>query len=173
MPAATLVSRRSLPAEPNDTVFGALAIEPEPIATEFAAVALASVRTPRSSRRSHTAPSPNAAPPFEAVAWRRPPIEPVAVAPVPIAIALTPVDDALKPIAIAPDCVACALLPIAMALAPEAVAGAPEPLTSRIGRTRDAGDSGVERRDVAGVGRDLAGQRCCATCWLVAWSWRR
>ena len=36
MPAATLVSRRSLPAVPNDTVLARLAIEPAPIATEFA-----------------------------------------------------------------------------------------------------------------------------------------
>eukprot|EP01035_Chromulina_nebulosa_P038469 gene38469-biopygen25563 len=38
-PAATLVSRRSLPAEPNDAVLGALATEREPIATELDAVA--------------------------------------------------------------------------------------------------------------------------------------
>jgi hypothetical protein len=41
MPAATLVSRRSLPGEPNEAVFGALATEPAPMATEFVAVACA------------------------------------------------------------------------------------------------------------------------------------
>ena len=35
-PAATLVSRRSLPGVPNDTVLASVATEPEPIATELA-----------------------------------------------------------------------------------------------------------------------------------------
>src|SRR6266700_6841095 len=39
MPAATLVSRRSLPGVPNDTVLDSVATEPDPIATEFAASA--------------------------------------------------------------------------------------------------------------------------------------
>jgi hypothetical protein len=39
MPAATLVRRRSFPLEPNDTVLATLLVEPEPTATEFAAVA--------------------------------------------------------------------------------------------------------------------------------------
>lgn len=40
MPAATLVMRRSLPGEPTDTVFGWVAIEPAPRATELAPMAL-------------------------------------------------------------------------------------------------------------------------------------
>jgi hypothetical protein len=38
-PAATLVRRRSVPAEPNETVLATVLVEPEPIATELAAVA--------------------------------------------------------------------------------------------------------------------------------------
>ena len=38
-PGATLVKRRSLPGVPNDTVFGAVATDPAPIATELFAPA--------------------------------------------------------------------------------------------------------------------------------------
>ncbi len=38
-PGATFVTRRSLPAEPTDTVFASFATEPEPSATEFAPLA--------------------------------------------------------------------------------------------------------------------------------------
>ncbi len=40
-PGATLVKRRSLPCEPNDTVFGSAATEPAPMATELAPAAVA------------------------------------------------------------------------------------------------------------------------------------
>ncbi len=40
-PGATFVRRRSLPAEPSDTVLASLATEPEPSATEFGADAVA------------------------------------------------------------------------------------------------------------------------------------
>lgn len=59
IPAATLVSRRSLPAAPNDTVLGAVATEPWPIATELLAL------------DATTAPSPIAVEPAPAatLAW--------------------------------------------------------------------------------------------------------
>jgi hypothetical protein len=39
MPAATLVRRRSLPPEQNDMVLATVLVEPQPIATEFEAMA--------------------------------------------------------------------------------------------------------------------------------------
>ncbi len=104
MPAATLVSRRSLPAVPNDTVLANVASEPEPIATEFAASAWLFGPRAVDSEPVATAPSPKAAPPLAAEAAAPIATEPVAVAPVPIAIALTPVAPAL-PTAMAPAAV--------------------------------------------------------------------
>src|SRR5262249_15791917 len=75
MPAATLVRRRSLPGDPNETVFGALASDPAPMATEFAASAQA------------LAPRPPAhAPPADA----------------PLAVAAMPPAKALAPLAVVP-----------------------------------------------------------------------
>lgn len=131
MPAATLVRRRSLPADPNDTVLATVLVEPEPIATAFAAVTVALVPSAAELVPVATAPSPNAALPFEAMAPAPTATEPVATAPVPIAIALTPVEDAFSPMASEPDWVACELAPIAMALLPDALAVGPLLLTFR------------------------------------------
>src|SRR6185436_12326129 len=167
MPAATLVRRRSLPAEPNDTVLATVLVEPEPIATEVAAVAEALVPSAAALLPVATAPSPKAAPPFEAVAAAPTATDPVATAPVPMAIALVPVDDALRPTAIDPDCVACALPPSAMASVPEALAAAFElfTLTYWLDCDRPVTVAFSEAMSVVLV---ATWPVRAATCWLVA-----
>ena len=49
IPAATLVMRRSAPADPTETVLGALAMEPAPRATEFAELAATVAPAPRAT----------------------------------------------------------------------------------------------------------------------------
>ena len=71
--------------------------------------------------------SPSAAPPFEAVALTPRATEPVAEAPVPMAMALTPVEDAPWPTASEPAMVAWELSPMAMEVAVPVIASLPPP----------------------------------------------
>src|SRR5215831_20476431 len=82
MPAATLVRRRSLPGDPNETVFGALASDPAPMATEFAASAeaLAPSATADAPLAVAAMPPANARAPLAVEPW------PIAVAPVALAM---------------------------------------------------------------------------------------
>ncbi|AYZ95869.1 hypothetical protein DB771_09600 [Burkholderia sp. AU29985] len=98
MPGATFVRRRSLPADPIDTVFGSSAIEPLPSATEFGALATA-------PWPSAVAPAPDAAD-----------FAPIAVAPTAAAAAPLPSAIALAPAAVAFVPIATALTPVAPSL---------------------------------------------------------
>src|SRR3954468_14831414 len=93
MPAATLVTRRSLPADPTETVLAKLATEPVPIAVAFEAVALAFVPSAAGFAPVPPAPPPGPAPRLDALACAPTAIEPVANAPGPTAMDLVPVDD--------------------------------------------------------------------------------
>ncbi|VWB16945.1 hypothetical protein BLA24064_00625 [Burkholderia latens] len=97
-PAATLVSLRSLPAEPTDTVLASPAIEPAPSATEFGALAVAFVPIAVAFVPDPIALAPMTVAPSDA-----------AFAPLPTAIAPTPAAVAAGPKAIE-------LLPVAPSL---------------------------------------------------------
>src|SRR5215472_2996717 len=86
-PAAVLVAL----AVPNAIWLGAVAVAPAPMALEFAKVAEAPGPMAVALRPVAIAPSPKAAPPFAALAATSTATEPVATAPLPIAMELTPV----------------------------------------------------------------------------------